>query len=168
MAGSPSSPFRIPISDLLAETGRRRDVTVEASVDWGVELSRVEPEPPLCAHLTLESVPDGILVRGAVTARMRHTCHRCATEFGEDLTAEVTELLGGHPDDDYRLERDVADVEGPVRDALLLALPLVPTCREECAGLCSVCGADLNTGTCPGHDDEPDSPFAALRGLVEP
>jgi len=39
-------------------------------------------------------------------------------------------------------------------DAVLLAVPLRPLCREGCLGLCAACGADLNTGACPGHDDE--------------
>jgi uncharacterized protein len=118
--------------------------------------------------MVLESVPGGLVVRGTIGARVRHTCHRCLSEWGEDLDADLTELLGADAPDDYRLDGDVADLEDPIRDAVLLALPLVPQCRPDCAGLCAVCGADLNTGACPGHDEEPDSPFAALRGLLEP
>jgi uncharacterized protein len=168
MAASPSTPFRIPVSDLLQETGRRRAVVLEATVDWRVELSRVDPETPLVVEVSLESLPTGLLIRGSTAARMIHSCHRCVTEWAEEVQAEVAELLGTDPDDEYRLDGDVADIEDPVRDAVLLTVPLVPMCREDCAGLCSVCGADLNTGTCPGHEDEPDTPFAALRGLLEP
>ncbi len=168
MAVSPSSPFRIPVSDLLQEAGRRRAVVIETPVDWSLELSRLDPDAPLTAELSLESLPTGLLVRGRAIAPVRHTCHRCVTEWTEEITAEVAELLGTDEDDDYRLDGDVADVEAPIRDAVLLLVPLVPTCSEDCAGLCSVCGTDLNTGTCPGHEDEPDTPFAALRGLLEP
>ena len=168
MAASPSTAFRIPVSDLLQEAGRRRAVALEATVDWRVELSRVDPETPLVVEVSLESLPTGLLVRGSAAARMIHRCHRCVTEWTEEVLAEVAELLGTDAEDEYRLDGDVADIEDPVRDAVLLTAPLVPACREDCAGLCSVCGADLNTGTCPGHDDEPDTPFAALRGLLEP
>jgi len=42
------------------------------------------------------------------------------------------------------------DLRPAVRDELALAVPAYPLCREDCAGLCPVCGADLNAGPC-GH-----------------
>src|SRR3972149_2694629 len=101
-----TSPFRFPVSDLL-ETGHRREVAFDASVDWTLRLSQVGPP-----------------------------------------------LHGG-----------VADLESPIRDTILLELPLAPTCRPGCLGLCARCGGDLNTGSCPGHEKESDSPFASLREL---
>jgi len=53
-----------------------------------------------------------------------------------------------------------------VREALLLALPLYPLCREECRGLCARCGADLNAGPC-SCPPVIDSPFAALKDVLE-
>jgi uncharacterized protein len=61
----------------------------------------------------------------------------------------------------------VADLETPIRDAVLLAVPVGPTCKPDCLGLCATCGGDLNTGACPGHDEEGDSPFASLRELFD-
>jgi uncharacterized protein len=166
MARTADSPFRFPIADLLQEHGRQRSVVLDAPVRWSLELSRIDG--PLAGELTLEGVSGGILARGRVAVPVRHTCHRCVGEWEDAVEVAVTELLGTDPDDEYRLDGEVADLEPPVRDAVLLTLPLLPTCRPECAGLCAVCGADLNTDACPGHDDEPDSPFAALRGLLEP
>jgi uncharacterized protein len=113
-------------------------------------------------------VSGGLVARGRIQVRARHTCNRCTTEWDDELDVELIELLGSAPDDDYPLEGQVADLEAPVRDAVLLGLPLVPLCRPDCVGLCAECGADLNTGSCPGHQDKADSPFAALRGLLEP
>ena len=166
MARHADSPFRFPVADLLQEHGRRRSVVLDAPAHWSVELSRTDG--PVTGELTLEGVSGGVLVRGRVAAAVRHTCHRCVSEWEEVVEVPVTELLGTDPDDEYRLDGEVADLDQPVRDAVMLTLPLLPTCRSDCAGLCAVCGADLNTGACPGHDDEPDSPFAALRGLLEP
>jgi len=168
MARQPATPFQIPVSDLLHDTGRRRTVHVDASVDWALELSSVEPEPPLHASVVLEAVAGGLVARGRIGFTASHSCNRCTTGWTEELEIEMTELLGADPDDEYPLEGEVADLERPLRDAVLLALPLVPLCRPDCAGLCAVCGADLNTAPCSGHEDESDSPFAALRGLLEP
>jgi uncharacterized protein len=59
----------------------------------------------------------------------------------------------GHRDPDldeetYPLEGDQLDLRPLVRDALLLELPLAPLCRQDCCGLCTQCGADLNSGPC--------------------
>ena len=51
------------------------------------------------------------------------------------------------------------------RDALALALPTQIVCREDCAGLCSVCGENLNRVPEHEHEREPDPRWAALREL---
>lgn len=160
------SVFRFHVSDLLSHPGHRRAEHFETTVDWGLELSRVGP--PLSADLVLESASGGLVVRGQVTTVVANTCHRCLTEWQEPLLVDVLEALGVPDDPDgYRLHKDVADLEPVLLDAVLLAVPLAPTCRPECRGLCAVCGADLNGSSCPGHDDEPGSPFAPLRGLFD-
>ena len=164
----PHSPFRFVVSDLLRQPGQRRAETVSARVDWGVELSRLVPDESLHAPLTMEGASGGVFVRGMVSAVAEHTCHRCTATWREPVEALLTEMIGVGDDSDYALDGDVADLESPIRDTVLLALPLVPTCRPNCLGLCARCGADLNTGACPGHEDESTSPFAGLRELLEP
>lgn len=165
---STPSPFRFVVSDLLRDPGRRRRELVEASVRWGVQLSTIDPAEPLTAELVLEGVGGGIFVTGRAAATVVHTCHRCTVTWSEPVEVEVAELLGRGGDTDYSLEGEAADTEPMLRDALMLAFPLSPTCRPDCRGLCASCGADLNTGACPGHDEDPQSPFAALRDILEP
>ena len=137
-------------------------------MEWALESSRVDPSVPLRADLMLEGASGGIFARGRVTVVARNTCRRCLAEWSEPLEVEVLEVLGTDPESEYPLSRDEADLEPPLRDAVLLALPLRPLCRPDCLGLCTVCGADLNTGSCPGHDEEPGSSFTTLRDLLEP
>jgi uncharacterized protein len=160
------SAFRFHVADLLAHVGDRRPISFEPEVDWGLELSRVGPK--LAADLVLESASGGLVVRGRVSTEVANICHRCLKEWQETLVVDILEALGVDDDPDgYRLHGDVADLEPVLRDAVLLAIPLSPTCRPDCRGLCAVCGADLNGTSCPGHDDEPDSPFVPLRGLLD-
>ena len=161
-----SSPFRIPVSDLLGDPGRRRPVSIDASIDWPLELTRTGPS--LHADLVLQAAADGVLVRGTIDTEATHTCHRCLTEWTEPVRVEVSEVLGlGEDPDGYPLDDGVADLEAPIRDALLLAAPSSPTCRPDCLGICATCGGDLNTGACAGHDEGDDSPFAPLRELFD-
>jgi uncharacterized protein len=62
------------------------------------------------------------------------------------------------------LEGDFFDLEPVLRDAVVLALPLQPVCREDCLGLCSECGALLNEDP-DHHHDAADPRWAALQGL---
>lgn len=160
------SPFRVPVSDLLAYPGRKRPVIIDAPIEWVLELSQAGPD--LHAELVLQGASGGVLVRGTAETEATHSCHRCLTEWTEPIEVEVAEILGLEEDPDgYPLDGEVADLEAPLRDAVLLAIPLSPTCRPDCRGICATCGGDLNTGSCPGHDDELDSPFAPLRELFD-
>jgi uncharacterized protein len=58
------------------------------------------------------------------------------------------------------------DVSGPVREALILALPLKPLCRDNCGGLCPICGINRNEQDCDCSVDEPDSRWDGLRDLL--
>jgi uncharacterized protein len=132
-------------------------------------MSRILPEPELTADLTLAPMPGGLLVRGPLTARVRHVCHRCLDEWEEDVELSVAELFASPNDaseDDYVLEGDELDVEPLLRDEVLLAMPLVPTCGEDCRGLVEAPESDLNTGG--PEASESRSPFAVLKDLFEP
>lgn len=97
-----------------------------------------------------------------VTGELRGTCRRCLTGVLSRLDADVEVLFSADPDaaDDpavYPLPAPVThvDVRPAVREELALAVSAYPLCREDCAGLCSRCGADLNTGPCgcTAHSD---------------
>ena len=66
---------------------------------------------------------------------------------------------------DAVLENDQLDLSAWARDALVLALPDKILCRPDCAGLCPVCGRDLNVEPHEHEDEQPDSRWAALAEL---
>jgi len=69
-------------------------------------------------------------------------------------------------DEERYLDGDLLDLEPALRDAVVLALPMSPLCREECPGLCVECGVPLDdAGPGHGHDDSPDPRWAALEQL---
>jgi len=166
-AGVTSSPFLIPVSDLLRDAGSRRTVDLDAPIAWGFELADVGPE--LHAELVVENAAGVLIVSGAATTAVKLTCHKCLTEWDESVQVDVAEALGFEDDaDGYSLNGNDADLEPVLRDVVLLEIPLRPVCRQGCLGLCATCGADLNTDSCLGHDEEGASPFAELRDLLEP
>ena len=79
---------------------------------------------------------------------------------------EISQPGGGEELSSPYIEHDALDIHAWVRDALALALPATLLCSEDCAGLCGVCGENLNRAA-PGHqhETEPDPRWAKLAEL---
>ncbi len=145
--------------------------SVPAPADLGVDVLGVPEGSALELDLRLESVVEGILVSGTVTGTVAGECVRCLDPVSQHLTVDVQELwTRGEPadaeDELPRLDGDLLDLEPVLRDAVVLALPLQPLCRDDCPGLCSECGAHLADD--PGHGHGVADPrWAALQQLAE-
>ena len=71
-------------------------------------------------------------------------------------------------DEELSLDGDLLDLEPVLRDAVVLALPMSPLCREDCPGLCVECGVRLDdAGPDHRHSDALDPRWAALRQLED-
>ncbi|WP_344574168.1 YceD family protein [Streptomyces lunalinharesii] len=162
-------------------TLKRLSRSVEAPADLGNEVIGVPVGGPMELDLRLESVMDGVLVTGTARATVAGECVRCLEPLERVLEADFQELFA-YPDadarttesgddaedeeDSFHLEDDLFDLEPVLRDAVVLALPLQPVCREDCPGLCPDCGARLVDD--PDHrHDAVDMRWAALQELVE-
>jgi len=158
--------------DLGRRAGSMRTVktVVEAPADLGIAVIGVPAGSPVELDLRLESVVEGVLVTGTATVAVQGQCVRCLTEISDQLEVDVQELFV-HPeseaDDDEasRLEGDLIDLEPLLRDEVVLDLPFQPLCREDCAGLCVECGANLNDDPDHAHEPRNDPRWDALRAL---
>jgi uncharacterized protein len=101
--------------------------------------------------------------------RLHGPCYRCLADAVIDMDVSAREYQATSPEaDELRtpyLRNDQLDLTAWARDAVVLGLPEKILCREDCAGLCPVCGRDLNLDP-HGHDDEElDARWAALSEL---
>ena len=135
------------------------DLTGES---FGLAKADVDLVGPLRVQLILDRREDEIWVRGKAQGEARQECSRCLTEYPQNLDLEfdvfcakvtnpnvvshkaVDEEDGGVHTHDGR----VLSIDSEIREAVILALPMKPLCREACAGLCPRCGEDLNQGPC--------------------
>ena len=113
-----------------------------------------------------------VSVRGQVTATVTSRCAKCLEPVTIPLHAEMDALFARQIDpedpDLYLFEGSKADLTDAVRDALLLELPYRFLCSEDCKGLCSQCGVNLNLGTCTCQEGlNVDNPFSALKAIVQ-
>ena len=113
--------------------------------------------------LKVEIVGSELLVRGAVRQRLACVCSRCAETFETEVSDP--EFICSFEIN----ETDVfVDLTEHVREAIILALPGYPVCREACRGLCMTCGANLNKAACRCHEKGKDTRWAALETLDTP
>jgi uncharacterized protein len=109
----------------------------------------------------VEKTGESVSVRGDIAATARLECVRCLAVFDRPVRAPLEVFAdragSGRARDEAELERDEymrfhdgrqLDLRAEAREVLLLELPMVPHCREDCQGLCPKCGADRNAGPC--------------------
>ena len=119
-------------------------------------------------------------LQGRLRATLTLICDRCLSSYVREVDTELQVLFGVESDDSWHLkdleykipdldtvllEEPVLDLDDVLRQQLYLALPIKKLCTEQCKGICSRCGADLNHGACGCADENKDSPFAALAQL---
>lgn len=127
---------------------------------------------PIQLEGVVENAGDVILLKADVKTEIERTCGRCLKVFTEPLAAQVVEKF--YPagaenieNDAFIYESDLLDITEPVRESLLLAVPLQSLCREDCRGLCPVCGADRNEGDCGCDATTVDPRLAALKQFIK-
>jgi uncharacterized protein len=122
------------------------------------------------ADLLVSRVSSGTVFELRYSARLHGPCYRCLSDAVLDVSVSAREYQATNPGeaDELRtpyLADDQLDLSAWAHDALVLALPDQILCRPDCAGLCPVCGADLNVQPHEHDDQELDSRWAALSEL---
>ena len=174
----PRAPLVLDTRELPRRPGSLRPLhrVVPAPEDLGVEMIGVPQGADVSLDLRLESVSEGVLVSGTITAGLVGECGRCLIEINEQLVVPVQELFAyansttdetTDEDEVGRMQGDLIDLEPALRDAVVLALPVNPLCREDCPGLCPECGVRWDELP-EGHTHEQVDPrWAALSKLTE-
>ena len=174
----PRHPLVLDTRELGRRPGSMRPVQFSAPAPEGlglVDLIGVPVGAELVLDLRLESVMDGVLVSGVVTAPVSGECGRCLGDVSDTLAVRLQELFvypeasTSHDDDDEvaQLDGDLLDLTPTLRDAVVLALPLNPLCREDCPGLCATCGERLDDLPDDHSHDVTEARWGALAGLLE-
>ena len=153
-------------------TGEGRRLDLHAGHDPLLLSGQRYTVEPLSLPVTLDvsrMTAGGYALRLRFEARVAGPCMRCLAAADPIVAVDAREVDqpgGGEELDSPYVSQAELDLRGWVRDALALALPSQLVCREDCAGLCPVCGEDLNlAGGDHGHEREPDPRWAKLREL---
>lgn len=161
----------------IREPHLRVERTEDPSAFAGQDAYRVAA--PVQLVLDIQKDKDKLRLRGRVRATIHVECSRCLEPLPvpvdgqfdllylpESAAPEGPEQELADEDVDTAYYRDgIIDLAELVREQLYLALPMKPLCREDCRGLCPLCGTNLNTSTCDCAPTWDDPRLAALKGL---
>ena len=145
-----------------------REIALDAFDLGGQRYSPVPERPPADAAVTRTT--SGLLFEFEADVRLVGPCVRCLTDTGLDLHVRGREYHAAAPDQSDELRTPYVtderlDLSAWLRDAVALALPAKILCRDDCAGLCAVCGADLNRAPHTHEEAAADPRWAALSEL---
>jgi len=163
--------MKAPVGTSLVNDFREEDIQLDDDI---------EVIGPIDGHVRMRRTNQGLLVDGWVELTLELSCNRCLKTFEQPMHVDFEEqfyptvdVISGMPldpfDEDEIFPIDAhheVDLTEAVRQNVLLALPMVTICREDCKGLCPQCGQDLNLGSCECKP-EVDARLSVLKQLLQ-
>ncbi len=138
---------------------------------------------PLKTALRAIRIGDMIEVKGEINTFIRLPCGRCLKAYETPLKSRfdltyVRRIPGAQEDEEQEeveiraeemglmyFQGEEINLQDGIQEQVIIALPIKALCRENCKGLCSSCGNDLNEGDCGCDRPPPNGKFAALKNL---
>jgi uncharacterized protein len=154
---------------LRLTSGEGRRLELEVALDalrFGGETYAVTPAAVDAILDISRTTHHGYALRLRLEASLQGPCMRCLEPARPQVCVDSREVDQPGDVEELRspyVKDEVLDVHAWARDALALALPAQLLCRADCAGLCPVCGEDLNhAGPEHAHERAPDPRWAKL------
>jgi uncharacterized protein len=165
------------VAQILREAvGSRREYAVEETCNAEGDQSAFQVR----GNVTLLRTDAGLLATADLESYVQATCSRCLgpaqvpvhLHIEEEYYPTIDVVTGVRlpaPDDAIAFlidEHHILDLCEPARQQLVMAEPMQPLCREDCAGLCPTCGMDRNEGPCGCPPSDVDDRWAALEAFL--
>lgn len=173
-----ASDFLVSIHDLKRQPGEMMEIkrSFANPERIGIDVVAIEPGELVSIIGKVESVSTGVLATCEVTSIARGECVRCLDPLTLEISANIQELffyaipvdLDEDEDEPLLITEEKIDLLAPIRDAVILDLPLAPHCSQDCLGLCPDCGEKISENPSGHNHEQIDPRWAALKKLGEP
>jgi uncharacterized protein len=183
-----SDVFLFNSYELPRRAGEMKEYSLDISIPEriGIDVIGVLAGEEIQLQLRLESVAEGVLVSAQLSAIADGECMRCLDPIELEIDRQIQELYryaAEKPhtkaerkrsrqdaddldvDDALMMDGDFINLESPIRDAIVLDLPVNPLCSADCAGLCPGCGVKWATLESTHAHEVNDPRWAGLSGL---
>lgn len=161
--------LKIQVGFLLSEgAGQSRDF--EFDIPQTLRVSDDLTLDYLRSTLHLSRTSRGILVQGEVETRFAGQCARCLDDTQVSLVVPIEELFvfPPEPSAEFTVSDDgILDIAPLLREEIVTNTPIGILCKPDCAGLCPICGQNLNDGPCDCEREDIDPRLAALKTLKD-
>ena len=182
------SPFRFNTHDLPRRAGEMREyhLSINDHGGLGFDVLSIKKEQPIDIDLKIESVSEGVLASAHVESIAVGECGRCLEPLEFEISEDFQELFEYEKDhrkkknnkksnedgeedelEVRQMDGDEIDLDGPIRDAIILNLPQNPLCKADCQGLCPDCGEKLENLPVEHAHEKLDARWAALGDLAK-
>jgi len=160
---------KIDVTKLLEHPGKDLDVSGRLSLapaTLGDE--RIDFSTPFSFSVKLTNAGGGIVVRGEIGGSADLKCSRCLDVFKHDIEIDIDEEASIRSDDDepkegFQVEDSELDLAPMIYENVIVELPMRPLCRDDCSGLCSRCGKNLNVEPHVHEEVQVDERLAPLK-----
>jgi len=183
-----SEVFLFNSYELPRRAGEMKEYSLDISIPEriGIDVIGVLAGEEIHLEMRLEAVTEGVLVSAELSAVADGECMRCLDPIELHIDRRIQELYRYAPekphtkaerkrarqeaddqdaDDALMMEGDIINLEGPIRDAIVLDLPVNPLCSPGCAGLCPGCGVKWSALESTHAHQVIDPRWAGLSGL---
>ena len=177
--------YKLNTHELARRAGEMKEyeLDIEVPEKVGVDLIHVPVGEIIEVDARLESVTEGILLTADIFATVKGECTRCLDPIEKEIERKLQELYYYAQkverskrrkssdedeldvDEELMMDGDIMDLEGPIRDAIVLALPINPLCSDDCPGLCPECGGKWADLPADHAHEVIDARWAGLSGL---
>ena len=162
--------MEVQFLDLLVKDGRKK------AVDFSLDLEPIKFEgeiikaiKPVKVEGQIVSRNDVLELEATIKTELELNCSRCLDTFIYPIDIDIEERFTNDPDleDDgiMFVDGDTIDITEIIENCIISTLPIKRLCKEDCKGLCSVCGANKNVENCSCLDYDVDVRLAKLREL---
>ncbi|MBQ8605961.1 MAG: DUF177 domain-containing protein [Clostridia bacterium] len=164
--------MKISVKDAFSSYTYRKEYDVEFTQDQFSDF----PDGSVCkgitARVTVSSESGVVTCKISVSSVFETTCSRCVKQFDMPLEFTTEKIIRREQDEDFEdvIYADPGlfiDITEEIRTQIFFEFPTKPLCKEDCKGLCSVCGCDLNVQSCSCDNRTIDPRLAVLNKLID-
>lgn len=163
--------MKINFSDLLSKKIRRKKVEQVFNLDeFTFENEKMRFLAPVNVNGEISCDKDIVTLNLHIETQLELKCSRCLENFSHNVSFDMEEKFTNNKinesdeeDEITFVNSDILDIAEIVENNIISTLPIKRLCKEECKGLCHVCGANLNLSKCECIKDNIDERFAALK-----
>lgn len=140
---------------IKAKTEQGKDINFD--VNFQLDNNLIEDKhyqflTPVTVKGVMNYQNDVLDVNAVVNFKLLVVCDNCGESFEKDIEFDLVEKFieqyDSHNEEDYLIKQTCVEIDKPVIDNLLLNIPTKMLCKEDCKGLCAVCGKNKNVSTC--------------------